>query len=101
VRGLIAEHNIPCPCATLQADSAANFQSFFWVFFNYKDSDVQTILRISSKLQLAIVDIFFNYRGKRQAIADVCMSTQRVENILDILSHTMASIIAKHHTVAI
>jgi hypothetical protein len=29
------------------------------------------------------------------------MSTQRVENILDILSHTMASIIAKHHTVAI
>jgi hypothetical protein len=96
----IAEHNIPWPCATLQADSAANFQSFFGYFSTIK-TDVSTILRISSKLQLVIVDVFFNYRGKRQAIAGVCMSTQRVENILDILSHIMASNIAKHHTVAI
>jgi hypothetical protein len=72
-----------------------NLSMFFWIFSTIKTLDLQTILGISSKLQLVIVDVFFNYRGKRQAMADVCMSTQRVENILNILSHTRASIIAK------
>jgi hypothetical protein len=50
---------------------------------------------------LVIVDVFFNYRGKWQAIADVCMSTQEVENILGILSLSSASTMVKNHTVAI
>jgi hypothetical protein len=74
-----------------------NLSMFFWIFSTIKTLDLQTILGISSKLQLVIVDVFFNYRGKWQAIADVYVgtSTQEVENILNILSHTRASIIAK------
>jgi hypothetical protein len=58
-------------------------------------------LGFTPSCNFVIVDLFFNDRGKWQAIADVCMSTQEVENILDILSLGSASIMVKNHTVAI